>query len=80
MPHLIIYSSLLGVLMVRLLRNRKEKRNQKMILQELEESQLTEEAAVAEFGAMNSPIVMVDESFFDTNESEKYNDLDEPIA
>jgi hypothetical protein len=63
-----------------LLRNRKEKRKQKMILQELEESQLTEEAAVAEFGAMDSPVVMVEESFFDNNEFEKYDDLDEPIA
>ncbi len=80
MPHLIIYSSLLGVLMVRLLRNRKEKRKQKMILQELEESQLTEEVAVAEFGAMDSPVVMVEESFFDDNEFEKYDDLDEPIT
>jgi len=63
-----------------LLRNRKEKRKQKMILQELEESQLTEEVAVAEFGAMDSPVVMVEESFFDDNEFEKYDDLDEPIT
>jgi hypothetical protein len=29
---------------------------------------------------MDSPVVMVEESFFDDNEFEKYDDLDEPIT
>ncbi len=63
----IIFSAIFSLLIVRLLRKRKEKIVQKIILEELEESQLTEEAAVAEFGAMDSPVLVVDESFFEND-------------
>jgi hypothetical protein len=46
----------------------------KIVQQELEQDRLTEDAAVAEFGVMNSPVVMVEESFFERDEIEEDSD------
>ena len=73
-PYGIIFSILLGLLAVRIIRNRKEKQFQKIIQQELEEKRLTENAAIAEFGAMNSPVLMVEESFFEKDEIVERNE------
>ena len=70
----IIFSIFFGLSMVRLIRNRKEKQNQKIIQQELEDGRLTEDAAVAEFGSMNSPVLLVEESFFEEQETEEINE------
>jgi hypothetical protein len=69
-PYGIIFSTLFGLLVVRIIRNRKEKQYQKIIQQEVEQERLTEDAAVAEFGAMNSPVLMVEESFFEMDKIE----------
>ncbi|MCH1523695.1 MAG: hypothetical protein L7S41_00925 [Candidatus Thalassarchaeaceae archaeon] len=74
-PYGIIFSTLFGLLVVRIIRNRKEKQHQKIIQQEVEQERLTEDAAVAEFGAMNSPILMVEESFFEMDTIEENNEL-----
>ena len=71
----VIFSILFGLLVVRIIRNRKEKQHQKIIQQEVEQERLTEDAAVAEFGAMNSPILMVEESFFEMDTIEENNEL-----
>mgnify|MGYP001248176941 CR=1 FL=1 len=63
--YVIIISAISSLFMVRFLRKRKEKIIQKLILEELEDNKLTEAAAVAEFGAMDSPVLMVEESFFE---------------
>jgi len=73
-PYAIIFSALFSLLVVRILRRRKEKRHQKTIDKDLEENQLTEDAAVAEFGAMGSPVLMAEESFFETDEPVKNED------
>ena len=67
-------STLFGLLTIRFFRYRKQKKHLKIVQQELEQDRLTEDAAVAEFGVMNSPVVMVEESFFERDEIEEDSD------
>ena len=73
-PYAIIISTLFGLLTIRFFRYRKQKKHLKIVQQELEQDRLTEDAAVAEFGVMNSPVVMVEESFFERDEIEEDSD------
>ena len=63
---MIILVSLLVLFTVRLVRRRKEKKLVKIYEQELLQSEITEVAAVEAFGSLDSPVVVANESFFDT--------------
>ena len=69
-PYVIILVSLLVLFTVRLVRRRKEKKLVKIYEQELLQSEITEVAAVEAFGSLDSPIVVANESFFDTEDLE----------
>ena len=51
-------------------RRRKEKKLVKIHEQELLQSEITEVAAVEAFGSLDSPVVVANESFFDTEDLE----------
>ena len=67
---MIILVSLLVLFTVRLVRRRKEKKLVKIYEQELLQSEITEVAAVEAFGSLDSPVVVANESFFDTEDPE----------
>jgi hypothetical protein len=69
-PYVIILVSLLVLSTVRLVRRRKEKKLVKILEQELLQSEITEVAAVEAFGSLDSPVVVANESFFDTEDLE----------
>lgn len=64
-PYLVLLSVGLAMMMSRIIRKRKERKSAKQKLLDEKELIETETAAVAEFGEMSSPIIMVEESFFE---------------
>jgi hypothetical protein len=64
-PYLVLLSVGLAMMMSRIIRKRKERKSAKQKLLDEKEFIETETAAVAEFGEMSSPIIMVEESFFE---------------
>jgi hypothetical protein len=66
-PYLVLLSIGITMMMSRFIRKRNERKSTKQ--KQMDEKELieTESAAVAEFGEMASPIIMVEESFFEEN-------------
>jgi hypothetical protein len=66
-PYLVLLSIGFTMMMSRFIRKRNERKSTKQKLLDEKELIETESAAVAEFGEMASPIIMVEESFFEEN-------------